>query len=194
MDQMNKAYWEERYTSHKTGWNIGYVSTPLKVYFDQLEDKTLKILIPGAGNSYEAEYLWNNGFKNVYVLDFAKQPLDNFKNRLPEFPQSQLLNANFFELDDSFDLIIEQTFFCALNPSLRSNYVKQMLQLLKPTGKLVGLLFNIELTEVGPPFGGNISEYQALFKQVFKIKVLKPSINSIKERQGNELFFIFEIP
>ncbi|WP_175455576.1 methyltransferase domain-containing protein [Winogradskyella thalassocola] len=191
---MNKAYWEERYTSHKTGWNIGYVSTPLKVYFDQLEDKTLKILIPGAGNSYEAEYLWNNGFKNVYVLDFAKQPLDNFKNRLPEFPQSQLLNANFFELDDSFDLIIEQTFFCALNPSLRSNYVKQMLQLLKPTGKLVGLLFNIELTEVGPPFGGNISEYQALFKQVFKIKVLKPSINSIKERQGNELFFIFEIP
>nr|WP_179320266.1 methyltransferase domain-containing protein [Winogradskyella helgolandensis] len=193
MNIMNKAYWEERYTSNKTGWNIGYASTPLKAYFNQLENKSLKILIPGAGNSYEAEYLWNNGFKNVYVLDFAKQPLDNFKKRLPEFPQNQLLNANFFELDDSFDLIVEQTFFCALNPSLRLNYVKQMHQLLKPNGKLIGLLFNIELTTVGPPFGGNISEYQSLFKQTFEIKILETSINSIKERQGNELFFIFEV-
>ncbi|WP_354668276.1 methyltransferase domain-containing protein [Winogradskyella psychrotolerans] len=190
---MNKDYWEERYLNHKTGWNIGYISPPLKVYFDQLENKTLKILIPGAGNSYEAEYLWNHGFKNVYVLDFAKQPLDNFKKRVPEFPQHQLLNTDFFELDDSFDLIIEQTFFCALNPSLRLNYVEQMRQLLNPEGKLVGLLFNLEFTKTGPPFGGNILEYQLLFNQAFKIKVLETSINSIKERQGNELFFIFGV-
>lgn len=30
---------------------------PLKVYFDQLTNKDLKILIPGGGNSHEAEYL-----------------------------------------------------------------------------------------------------------------------------------------
>lgn len=192
MDNLNKNYWENRYTNNQIGWNIGAISTPLKTYIDQLKDKSLKILIPGAGNSYEAEYLWNKGFKNVYVLDFAQQPLDNLKNRVPKFPQDQLLNADFFTLSNNFDLIIEQTFFCALNPILRQQYVEQMYHLLKPKGKLVGLLFNFELTEEGPPFGGNKAEYKSLFKNKFKIKILEPSINSIKERQGKELFFIFE--
>lgn len=192
MNYVNKSYWENRYLNDHTGWNIGFTSTPLKTYFDQLKDTSIKILIPGAGNSFEAEYLWNNGFKNIYVLDFVQNPLDNFKHRLPEFPQENLLNIDFFELDDRFDLIIEQTFFCALNPNLREKYIEQMHRLLKPNGKLVGLLFNFELTEAGPPYGGSVSEYQSLFQPKFKMNVLEPSINSIKERQGKELFFIFE--
>jgi thiopurine S-methyltransferase len=193
-NSLNKSYWENRYTEQQTGWNIGYPSTPIKTYIDQLEDKTLNILIPGAGNSYEAEYLWNNGFKNVYVLDFAEQPLDNLKTRISDFPKTQLLNLDFFELEGAFDLIIEQTFFCALNPNLRSNYVKKMKQILKPNGKLVGLLFNFELTASGPPFGGNIKTYKSLFEPHFKINILEKAINSIKPRQGKELFFIFECP
>ena len=191
-NSLNKTYWENRYTSEQIGWNIGYASTPIQTYIDQLEDKTLKILIPGSGNSYEAEYLWDLGFENIYVLDFAKQPLENLKYRISTFPESQLLNMDFFELNDNFDLIIEQTFFCALNPDLRKSYVDKMHQLLNPKGKLVGLLFNFELTESGPPFGGNLSVYKSLFKDQFETKVLERSINSIKERQGKELFFIFE--
>ncbi|WP_179019197.1 methyltransferase domain-containing protein [Winogradskyella forsetii] len=192
MNEINKIYWENRYAKDQTAWDIGFVSTPLKTYIDQLEDKSLKILIPGAGNSYEAEYLWNNGFKHVYVLDVAKQPLVNLKTRVPDFPEKQLLNVDFFELRDTYDLIIEQTFFCALHPGLREIYVEQMHQLLKPKGKLVGLFFNFELTEDGPPFGGSRAEYQSRFESKFHIKVLEPSINSIKQRQGKELFFIFE--
>ena len=56
-----------------TGWDIGGPSTPLVKYFDQLADKQRKILIPGAGNAYEAEYLWAQGFSNVHVLDIAPQ-------------------------------------------------------------------------------------------------------------------------
>jgi len=189
---LDKAYWENRYTSEQIGWNIGYPSTPIQTYIDQLEDKTLKILIPGAGNSYEAEYLWNLGFENIYVLDFARQPLENLKYRISTFPESQLLNIDFFELNDSFDLILEQTFFCALSPNLRKSYVDKMHQLLNPKGKLVGLLFNFELTESGPPYGGNILVYKSLFKDQFQTMVLENSINSIKERHGKELFFIFE--
>lgn len=191
-NKLDQKYWEERYATHETGWNIGYASTPIKTYIDQLKDTTQKILIPGAGNSFEAEYLWNLGFKNVYILDIARQPLDNFKNRVADFPQEQLLHADFFELETSFDLILEQTFFCALEPELRQNYVEQMHQLLKPNGKLVGLLFDFELTASGPPFGGDIDEYKLRFKPRFRIKTLEKSYNSIKERQGKELFFIFE--
>jgi thiopurine S-methyltransferase len=188
----NRVYWENRYSQNQIGWNIGRISTPLKTYFDQLEDTSLKILIPGAGNSYEAEYLWNKGFKNIYVLDFVQQPLDNLKHRVPDFPENQLLKIDFFKLKNSFDIIIEQTFFCALNPNLRIDYKDQIHKLLKPHGKIVGLLFNFELIETGPPFGGSEIEYRLLFKEKFNLKTLAPSINSIKEREGKELFFIFE--
>ncbi|WP_299123259.1 methyltransferase domain-containing protein [uncultured Winogradskyella sp.] len=191
-NNLDKIYWEERYANENIGWNIGYPSTPLKSYIDQLKDKTIKILIPGAGNGYEAEYLWKKGFKNVYIADIAKLPLENFKKRVNDFPDTNLLHMDFFELDDDFNLILEQTFFCALHPKLRTTYVEKIHQLLKPNGKLVGLLFDFELTASGPPFGGSISEYKSLFEEKFKIKILENSINSIKERQGKELFFIFE--
>ena len=191
-NKLDKNYWEDRYINHSTGWNIGYTSTPLKTYIDQLEDKTIKILIPGAGNGYEAEYLWKNGFNNVYLVDIAKKPLENFKKRVADFPTKQLLNINFFDLNDQFDLIIEQTFFCALDPKLREKYANHMYNLLKPKGKIVGLLFNFELTLSGPPFGGSVLEYRSIFENKFKIKILESAINSIKERQGKELFFIFE--
>ena len=191
-NELNKSYWENRYHNKNIGWDIGYPSTPIKTYIDQLKNKSIKILIPGAGNSYEAEYLWKQGFYNIHVLDIAEQPLINFKNRVPTFPDLQLLNANFFDLNNQFDLILEQTFFCALKPLLRGQYAQKMHQLLAKNGTLAGLFFNFPLTDYGPPFGGNSQEYKLLFESYFKLRVLEPCINSIKERQGKELFFIFE--
>lgn len=191
-NKLDEYYWNTRYQANDIGWNIGYPSTPIKTYIDQLNDKSIKVLIPGSGNSYEAEYLWENGFKNIYVLDIAKRPLDNFKRRVPDFPNAQLLHLNFFDLDISFDLILEQTFFCALNPVLRTKYTQKMYELLRHNGKLVGLLFDFELTEQGPPFGASRAEYINIFEPFFDIKVLEASTNSIKPRNNKELFFIFE--
>ena len=192
MTELNKDYRDEKYAENKTGWNIGYISTPIKNYFDQLTDTSLKILIPGAGNSYEAEYLWNKGFKNLFILDISKQPLINFKKRVTDFPDTHLIHKDFFETEGTFDLIIEQTFFCALDPKLRRNYAIKMFDLLSNKGKLVGLLFDFELTVEGPPFGGDKEEYITYFKDLFKIKILERSYNSIKPRMNRELFFIFE--
>ena len=192
MTELNKEYWDEKYAENKTGWNIGYISTPIKNYIDQFTDTSLKILIPGAGNSYEAEYLWNKGFKNLFILDISKQPLINFKKRVTDFPDTHLIHKDFFETEGTFDLIIEQTFFCALDPKLRRNYAIKMFDLLSNKGKLVGLLFDFELTVEGPPFGGDKEEYITYFKDLFKIKILERSYNSIKPRMNRELFFIFE--
>ena len=181
-----------RYEVEETGWDAGGITEPIKAYIDQLENKDLEILIPGAGNAHEAEYLWSSGFKNSFVLDIAKTPLNNFKKRQPNFPSNQLLHQDFFSLNGSFDLIIEQTFFCALDPQLRSNYAQQMHKLLRPNGKLVGLLFDFELTEQGPPFGGSALEYLTYFDNLFTIKTLERSYNSIQPRDNRELFFIFE--
>ena len=138
---LDENFWDSRYKSGNTGWDIGEISTPLKEYFDQLTVKTIKILIPGGGNSYEAEYLHQKGFTNVFVIDLSETALLNLEKRIPSFPKNHLIHANFFNLVDTFDLIIEQTFFCALSPNLRTKYAIKMNEILKPKGKLVGLLF-----------------------------------------------------
>lgn len=182
--------WDIRYQEGRTGWNIGEISTPLKDYVDGLSDKSLKILIPGCGNSYEAEYLHQQGFTQVYVVDISKYPLSNLQKRVPDFPKNHLIHTDFFNLTGGFDLILEQTFFCALLPKCRSAYVEKMHQLLLPQGKLVGLLFDFPKTTDGPPFGGDEREYRELFSPKFTFKRLETAYNSIKPRAGNELFFI----
>ena len=185
---LNKNFWDLRYQNNEIGWDIGYISTTLKKYIDQLTDKNIKILITGGGNSYEAEYLHNLDFKNVFVLDISPTALTNLKNRVPDFPKNHLINIDFFKLNNSFDLILEQTFFCALTPKLRDNYVLKMNQILRPNGKLVGLLFNIPLNKDRPPFWGTKKEYLSYFKNYFKIEIMELSYNSISERTNNELF------
>ncbi|MEM9982653.1 MAG: SAM-dependent methyltransferase, partial [Bacteroidota bacterium] len=64
--KLNENYWESRYQHQQTGWDIGYISTPLKTYVDQLTEKNIRILIPGGGNGYEAAYLLEKGFPHVY--------------------------------------------------------------------------------------------------------------------------------
>ena len=192
MDKLSQEFWTARYQSQNTGWDIGCISTPLKTYIDQLADKKIKILIPGAGNSYEGEYLWRQGFKNVFIVDFSPLPLASIQKRIPDFPKEQLICSNFFDLDQKFDLIIEQTFFCALDPLLRNNYAKQMHEILNQKGKLAGVLFDFPLTSQGPPFGGSLEEYQSTFSPYFNLRVLERCHNSIAPRQGRELFVILE--
>ncbi|MCB0381140.1 MAG: methyltransferase domain-containing protein [Flavobacteriales bacterium] len=188
MVELTKDFWDNRYKNKEIGWDIGYPSTPIKEYIDQISDKSIKILIPGCGNAYEAEYLINKGFKNVYLVDLSPSALENFNKRLPNFKKSNLICGDFFDLNDTFDLIIEQTFFCAINPELRKKYAVQMHKLLNKNGKLVGLLFNDDLNNDKPPFGGNEKEYKGLFSPFFDIQIMKKAYNSITPREGRELF------
>jgi len=77
MGRFDRGFWEQRYREKTTGWDIGYPSTPLKDYIDQLTNKKLKILIPGAGNAYEAEYLYQLGCCGVHVLELARSPRES---------------------------------------------------------------------------------------------------------------------
>ncbi|MEN8927344.1 MAG: methyltransferase domain-containing protein [Flavobacteriales bacterium] len=188
---IDKNFWENKYEQNKIGWDLGEVSSPIKQYIDQLTNKNIRILIPGAGNSHEAEYIINEGFTNVTVIDIAKQPLENIKKRVPNFPQEKLICHDFFEFEGEFDLIIEQTFFCALDPKHRKNYVQKMHSLLAKKGTLAGLLFDAELNEDHPPFSGSKEEYIGLFEPKFELKNIEAAHNSVESRAGKELFINF---
>jgi len=192
MEPLNKEYWEERYKNNDTAWDAGSITPPIQQYIGQLKDKGMRILVPGAGNGHEFIYLAENGFNNACVLDIAYTPLQHIATRLPGLSAERLINGDFFEHNGTYNLIIEQTFFCALPPALRKNYAEKMHSLLAPGGKLAGLLFDFELTQQGPPFGGSREEYVNLFAPLYKINMLHRAYNSIKPREGKELFFIFE--
>lgn len=194
MEQVNQAeFWQQRYETESIGWDMGAVSPPLKAYIDQLPEsaKDQAILVPGAGNAYEVGYLHEQGFTNVILVDFALAPIETFAKRYPDFPTKHLICADFFTLSPEqyqFDWVLEQTFFCAINPSRRDEYVQQMAALLKPQGKLIGLLFDTDFGREEPPFGGTKEEYQQRFQLHFDIEVMETCYNSHPARQGHELF------
>lgn len=187
---MNDNYWSQRYKDHQIGWDLGDISTPLKEYVDQLEAKDQRILIPGCGNAYEAEYLLSKGFTNVTLVDISGVLINQLKERF--YPKNQgllhLIHGDFFEITGAFDLIIEQTFFCALEPDLRTEYALKMNELLVPKGKLVGVMFNRDFGQGGPPFGGSKDEYIEYFDKYFELKYFSDCYNSIPPRRGSELF------
>ena len=196
---LDKNYWANRYQTGEIGWDAGAITMPIKAYIDHLietkTDKNLKILIPGAGSGHEAAYLWAQGFRNVFVCDWAEEAIDRYKNNVPDFPENQLIIGDFFQLNGQFDLIIEQTFFCALDPQLRPQYAKKMAELLNVTasgawqeGVLSGVIFGQTFPFQGPPFGGDRAEYVHYFEPYFDILTMEDCHNSIQPRAGAELW------
>ena len=183
---MKDSYWSKRYQLNQIGWDLGEVSKPL-VYLFQSLNKEDKILIPGCGNAYEATFLFNKGFRNVHIIDIAIEPLLNFRKYNKDFPENQIILGDFFDHQANYDVIIEQTFFCAIHPKQRNDYARQCSELLNNKGTLKGVLFN-RLFEGGPPYGGNESEYKDLFEMHFEKVQIKPCNQSIEPRLGYEVF------
>jgi SAM-dependent methyltransferase len=188
---LDQTYWDNQYQAQKTGWDLGQVSPPIEKYIDTIDNKNAKILIPGCGNTYEADYLLQQGFTNITVIDIAPTLVENLKLKFSNNSNITILLGDFFEHQGNYDFIIEQTFFCALPPTMRQKYVWKMHQLLANKGKLVGLLFNREF-EVSPPFGGSLNEYKQLFKSTFQMLKIATAKNSISARLNSELFIEFE--
>jgi SAM-dependent methyltransferase len=188
---LDSHYWEKRYQNNQTGWDAKAITTPVKRIIDEyINDNQLdiSILVPGCGYGYEAKYLLDNGFINVTIIDYSPTAIYGFKQLInkPLLSSWNVIIDNFFNLEGQFDLIIEQTFFCALDRNLRNAYAEKMSDLLKPEGKLRGLLFNKEFEANTPPFGGTFYEYNSLFCKYFTTIDLKPCFDSIPPRLGNE--------
>jgi SAM-dependent methyltransferase len=184
-------YWNQQYEANEIGWDLGAISPPLKAYIDQLSSKDLRILIPGAGNSHEAKYLLEQGFSNVSIIDISSVVTDHLKEKFSKYPQLHVYTGDFFIHEGVYDLILEQTFFCAINPALRQDYVAKMHALLADKGKLVGVLFNKIFEKEGPPFSGSRAEYEPMFKKYFNLNHFDLCYNSVKPRADSELFINF---
>jgi len=186
------AYWDSHYGHSKPYWDMGNVSPPISKYIDQLKSKELRILVPGAGRGWEVKYLFEQGFKHAFLLDFSEKAIEQFRILCPHFPESNIIQEDFFAHNGQYDLILEQTFFSSLLPEKRLYYVQKMHEILKPGGKLCGLLFNHKFENIEPPYGETVDIYEQLFRNYFQFIHFQTAYNSIKPRAGRELFFLLK--
>ena len=166
---LDQNFWNSRWENGETGWDIGAASSAISEYFKHIENKEIRILIPGCGNAHEAELLLEEGFKNITLLDIAPKACELISQKFSHH-EVEVICGDFFEHKGEYDVIVEQTFFCALNVNLRSKYVNKIHDLLSENGKIIGVLFNKDFGNPFPPFGGDTEEYRTLFQDKFEIK------------------------
>ena len=142
----------------------------------------------------KAEYLLQKGFRNITLIDISNVLIDKLKLKF-ETSEIKLIRSDFFEHTGRYDLIIEQTFFCALDPKSRKMYAEKVKTLLDKKGKLAGVLFynndpenELSKENDGPPFISSLKEYKKVFNENFNIIKMEECYNSISPRMGKELF------
>tara|TARA_B100001245_G_scaffold148073_1_gene110740 strand:+ start:568 stop:1173 length:606 start_codon:yes stop_codon:yes gene_type:complete len=191
----NSQFWEGIYLEDDAGWDLGG-ATPI---FDSMADSISpgKVCIIGCGRGYDAIMFAQKGFE-VTAIDFAPSAI----NAVKDLARKAKLAVNTIENDiftlapvyaNTYDFIIEQTCFCAINPARRSEYETVVNQLLKPGGKLIGLWFPLDklIEDGGPPWGTTIEEVKSIFKDGWKIEKEEFPDLSIGPRKGREKLIVF---
>ena len=186
--------WEENYVVGDTPWDLGEPAPPL---LELLATRPAGIwgvggvLVPGCGRGHDAAALQKRGCR-VIGLDVALSALAGaeglYGNRV------SWLAGDFFDETlaerNQVGAIFEHTFFCAIPPERRADYVEASLRWLKPEGRLVGIFFLDPLRgsdeEEGPPYGSEKEEIRDLFSAGFEImREILPG-RSCSEREGRE--------
>lgn len=189
-------FWDDLYVNGSAGWDLGGV-TPV---FEQLagELKPGRLCILGCGRGYDAIMFAKKGFQ-VTAVDFSPEAVREVRNLAAgENISIDVLEADIFslvpEFMDTFDYVVEQTCFCAINPARRAEYEALVRQLLIDGGQLVGLWFPLDknIEDGGPPHGTGIDEVKALFSKGWSVLKEEYPALSIEPRKGREYLIIFQ--
>ena len=189
-------YWEESYQSGEMGWDLGR-TTPVFENWIQYKSNPLSICILGAGNGWDALHFSKLGH-TVTAVDFAESAINNMNKSAQRYDLSiNVLHLDIFDLSQNFhqdfDVVLEYTCFCAIDPARSIDYIEMVNHILKPEGELVGLLFPIDKdqNDDGPPFSVDLNATILIFSRYMRlIKKEIPQL-SIERRKGREVFVIF---
>jgi methyl halide transferase len=187
--EYSREDWQGHYESNDLGWDLGHVAPPFAKLWEEEKLPVGKALVPGCGRGHEVIFLAENGFE-VTAIDFSKGAVTYLESALDERSLSgRVLHQDFFCLDNShdgiYDLVLEQTFFCAIAPRQRKDYVLNVMRILKPGGILVGLFYQTD-KEGGPPYNTTREDIEVNFAKNFKIQELNKTSLSAEQRKDKE--------
>lgn len=187
--------WEDLYQEEDTHWDKGE-ATPCLVDWlrDQGKDFSGRVLVPGCGFGHDVRAWAEAGF-NVLGMDVAPTAIEGAQ----KFIQEGQVNVT-FQLGDffsppedltPFDIVFEHTFFCAIQPDQRHDYVNRLLKWLKPGGHYLAINYFLPKDEEGPPFGTDREEIIERFSPHLQL-VNDWVPRSWEHREGKERMFLWK--
>jgi len=181
-------YWNARYLRDSTPWDFGGVPSDLKTFLKK-KGKGQKVLIPGCGSGYEIKAFAEAGYE-VTAIDFAPFAVERARRMAGPGFAERIIQGDFFQYDfpgETFDVIYERAFVCALTPERRPAYRDRMAQLLKYRGLLIGYYYyNSPSLADGPPFGFAWGSADELFSRYFLLVKDEPVNDSMPVFAGRE--------
>jgi len=189
--------WQRHYEENDLGWDLGQVAPPFVKLWQEEKLPLGKVLVPGCGRGHEVVFMAENGF-DVTAIDFSSGAVTYLKNALKKRNlEGRILHQDFFSLDEShegvYDLVLEQTFFCAISPKQRRDYVLNVSRILKPGGILVGLFYHTD-EQGGPPYNTTREDIEMHFSKKFEIQELDKTSLSTEQRKDKEWLGILKKP
>lgn len=189
-------YWDEAYRLGNVTWDLGFPTPVFNNWINHQKVK-LSICVVGAGNGWDAINFAKKGH-NVTAVDFALSAISNMRSEATNSNvKLNILHSDIFDLNkifqEKFDIVLEYTCYCAIDPSMRKDYISIVNTILKPRGKFVALLFPLdkEINEGGPPYGVSLSNTLNLFDKYFLVDKYEYPVDSIEARKGREIFITF---
>ncbi len=185
--------WDARWIDGNTPWDLGDASPPFRsAIAEGLVGATGRALVPGCGAGHDARLLASTGF-DVTGVDLSPNAAAHARQLAEDTGVAMDVRvADLFALPEElteFDLVLEHTCFCAIDPTRRDDYVRAVADALRPGGRLLGLFFTIEVEE-GPPFGATEAEIRHRFGARFTIDIARVPTDSIAPRLGREMLFL----
>lgn len=184
-----QADWQDHYEKNDLGWDLGRASPPLARWIEENSIAPCRVIVPGCGRGHEVLHLAEKGFE-VTAVDFTAGAVDHVSRALAERGlRGTPMQRNFFDLesqyDGAFDLMLEQTFFCAISPRERPAYVNTACRILKPGACLLGLFYQTNESG-GPPFNTTRDDILHHFSPRFEIEHLEKTPHSVDRRKDRE--------
>jgi len=188
-------HWEDCYVNKETPWDKGEPSPGLVDFLSEKQDlKSGTVCVPGCGMGHDALAWAAKGFE-VTGVDVAPTAVKRACEHAKSKSQSCSFEIGNF-LDDSpqtpFDWVFEHTFYCAIQPERRPDYLNAMLRWIKPGGYLLAVHYLIP-DEDGPPFGATRDEVYARFSKHFEL-IEEWVPRSYPNRTGLERMFWWQKP
>jgi methyl halide transferase len=187
--------WERHYDEKDLRWDLDEVAPPFVQLWEKRDIPPCRAIVPGCGAGHEVIFLAEKGFE-VTAVDYSHGAV-RLLERIYEKNSflDKVLHQDFFTLgskyDETFELMLEHTFFCAISPDMRQDYVKTTNRILKPGGSLIGLFYETNESG-GPPFNTRREDITELFSGSFLIESLSKTPNSVEQRRGKEWLAIFK--
>ena len=188
MDQ--SSYWSTIYQNETPRWEMDAPSPVITAATPRLKLAKSRVLVLGAGSGSDAAFFAELGH-SVTAVDFSAEAIAQARERHGARAGLRFEQADVFNLPDSmtnaFDLVIEHTCYCAINPSRRDELVKVWRRCLADRGHLMGVFFTIDKRD-GPPFGASEWELRSRLAKSFRSLYWMRARNSFAKRAGQETF------